>query len=66
MWPVFRPFKGYGDIPLWDTPTELHSGSSGRIKVLGLAESHLPPALLRVLYGHHRLEQPSTDPDPGS
>ena len=65
-WPVFWPFKGYGVISLWDTPTDLHGGSSGRVKVPGLAESGLAPALLRALRGHHRLEQPPTDPDPGS
>lgn len=55
--PFFRPCKGYGGISLWGTPTELHGGSSGRIKGHGLAESGLPPAPLRYLHGHHRLEQ---------
>lgn len=65
-WPVFRPFKGYGGISLWDAPTELHGGSSGRVKVPPLAESGLSPPLLRALHGHHQLEEPPIDPDPGS
>lgn len=55
--PFFRPCKGCSGISLWGTPTELHGGSSGRIKGHGLAESGLQPAPLRALHGHHRLEQ---------
>lgn len=56
------PLKIMMIISFWDTSTESHGGSSGRVKVPGLAESGLSPALLRALHDHHTLEEPPADP----
>lgn len=50
-------FKVMIIISFWDTSTELHGGSSGRVEVPGLTESVISPALLRTLHDHHRLEE---------
>lgn len=50
-------------ISFCDTSTEVHGGSSGRVKVPDLAESGLSPALLKALHDHHRLEESPADPD---
>lgn len=56
------PLKIMMIMSFWDTSTELHGGSSGRVEVPGLAECGLSPILLRALHDHHSLEEHPTDP----